>query len=332
MAAHEIHRWEMVQRLALEKGALQPLVTRADTLENEGYLFSVRVMAGGIEKPVPRDSETPEEGVTGSEKPGTEPTKVKNPFLPYDQELFVCDLAPHHVCLLNKFQVVAPHLLLVTREFQRQEKALDEGDFISLASGLRELDGLGFYNSGRVAGASQPHKHLQLIPFLDRRNTGFPLLSAWDRATPAATGGIWQAPLPFPHALTPSNLAENAAENAVENAAEIDAELQGRRWASDYRQLLDFLHLNPPGSADPAPYNLLVTRKWMFMVPRVREVVEGVSLNALAFAGGLLVRDEVQLERVRQRGPMSLLMEATLPSTQTGDDGRRRKMREDDGR
>ena len=28
---------------------------------------------------------------------------------------------------------------------------------------MAELNGLGFYNAGRAAGASQPHKHLQLV-------------------------------------------------------------------------------------------------------------------------------------------------------------------------
>ena len=29
---------------------------------------------------------------------------------------------------------------------------------------LAEFDGLGFYNGGETAGASQPHKHLQIVP------------------------------------------------------------------------------------------------------------------------------------------------------------------------
>lgn len=305
MAVQEIHRWEKVQQRALATGALEPLVTRIDTLQDDGFQFSVRVMQGGPSKPAPSTDGTSDREADHVRNVESGPIGSRNPFQPYEEDLFVCDVEPQYVCLLNKYQVVAPHLLLVTREFQRQEEALNERDFRALAAGLGELEGLGFYNAGREAGASQPHKHLQLIPFLNPHMPGFPLLGVWEQATPSATEGIWQAPLPFPHALTPSNWPKSGTE--------IDSESQGRRWTSHYRQMLGFLHLHPSGSPDPAPYNLLVTRQWMFMVPRGREVVEGISLNALAFAGGLLVRDEGQWERVSRRGPISMLQEATRP-------------------
>ncbi len=43
-----------------------------------------------------------------------------------------------------------------------------------------------------------------------------------------------------------------------------------------------------------APWNLLVTRRWMLVVPRLCERFEGVAINALGFAGSLFVRDDVQ--------------------------------------
>jgi sulfate adenylyltransferase (ADP) / ATP adenylyltransferase len=62
-----------------------------------------------------------------------------------------------------------------------------------------------------------------------------------------------------------------------------------------------------------APYNLLLTREWMLLVPRTRESVEGISMNALGFAGSLFVRDEAQMRVVLDRGPMALLRAVTLP-------------------
>jgi ATP adenylyltransferase len=58
-----------------------------------------------------------------------------------------------------------------------------------------------------------------------------------------------------------------------------------------------------------APYNLLCTRDWMLLVPRSREFFEGVSINAIGFAGGLLVRNREQLAILRDRGPMAALRE-----------------------
>jgi len=79
-------------------------------------------------------------------------------------------------------------------------------------------------------------------------------------------------------------------------------------------QYLDMLRRIGAVTADfsatsrPDPYNLVVTREWMLMVPRVHEFCRSVSLNSLAFAGALLVRDESQLEQLRELGPMNALV------------------------
>ncbi|NIO40609.1 MAG: phosphorylase, partial [Burkholderiales bacterium] len=38
-----------------------------------------------------------------------------NPFLPYGKDLFVSDISETHLALLNKFNVIDYHLLIVTR-------------------------------------------------------------------------------------------------------------------------------------------------------------------------------------------------------------------------
>ena len=55
------------------------------------------------------------------------------------------------------------------------------------------------------------------------------------------------------------------------------------------------------------PYNLLATRRWMLLVPRRRAEWEGLNLNAMGFAGSLLVRTAAQLQRVREAGPAAAL-------------------------
>jgi ATP adenylyltransferase len=49
----------------------------------------------------------------------------------------------------------------------------------------------------------------------------------------------------------------------------------------------------------------------MLAVPRTQECFESTSLNALAFAGSLLVKNREQLERVRTVGPMAMLRAVT---------------------
>ena len=44
----------------------------------------------------------------------------------YEVDLFVADISPTHVCILNKFNVVDYHLLIITRAFESQENLLSE--------------------------------------------------------------------------------------------------------------------------------------------------------------------------------------------------------------
>jgi sulfate adenylyltransferase (ADP) / ATP adenylyltransferase len=282
MTASWLQQAREVELRARVSGDLAPIATRAERIETETVAFAVRVVESLARKP----------------RPSGDVRSSSNPFLPYEPALYVCDVAPRHVCLLNKFQVVSTHVLLVTREFERQEAALDAGDFEALWWCLGQADGLGFYNGGLIAGASQPHKHLQVIPYLDSEAPGFPLLTVWDAATPSRDG-LYRAPLPFPHALAPLELPGD------------DPALAGRVLHASYCRLLESLQRGDPRVADPLPYNLLVTRRWMFAVPRQHETAAGISLNALAFAGGLLVRDDDQLAQVRQCGPLNMLAEVT---------------------
>jgi ATP adenylyltransferase len=167
---------------------------------------------------------------------------------------------------------------------------------------MAEYDGLGFYNAGEVASASQPHKHLQLVPLpLSHHGPAVPMQPLLDARRVESTVGRSPA-LPFLHArarLDPSvfGVPGRAAEEALRL----------------YRTLMDSVGIDPD-STSTEPYNLLVTRHWMLIVPRQRESFESMSLNALAFAGALLVRDQHQLNRLKQAGPMAALRYVTFPS------------------
>lgn len=78
-----------------------------------------------------------------------------NPFLPYDPNLFVAEVSPTHVALLNKFNVVDHHLVIVTRAFEPQEALLTREDCEALLLCLAEIDGVAFYNAGSSRGQSE---------------------------------------------------------------------------------------------------------------------------------------------------------------------------------
>jgi ATP adenylyltransferase len=195
-----------------------------------------------------------------------------DPLGEYEQDLFVGEVPPAHYVLLNKFPVRTGHALVMTRAFEHQERLLGPADFAALARLLDELGWLGFYNGGTVAGASQPRKHLQLVEMAMPLE---PLI---------ASGG-----LPFRHAFAP--LAGLDALHPL------------------YRELLARCGISAlaPDERQSAPYNLLVTRRWMLVVPRRLERWQSISVNALGFAGSLFVRDRHELELVRRRGPMNVL-------------------------
>jgi hypothetical protein len=49
------------------------------------------------------------------------PKDFRNPFLPYEEDLWVQHLSDTHTLLLNKFNLVAHHVLVVTRQFESQQ-------------------------------------------------------------------------------------------------------------------------------------------------------------------------------------------------------------------
>jgi ATP adenylyltransferase len=110
---------------------------------------------------------------------------------------------------------------------------------------------------------------------------------------------------PFPHAL--ANLGSPEWAGADDDA---------QAMLELYYSLLQTHGISRHGREDDPidqPYNLLVTRRWMLLVPRTRESFESVSLNALAFAGALLVRNQQEMDLLKSCGPMQALRHVTLP-------------------
>ena len=87
-----------------------------------------------------------------------------NPFLPWDRPLEVELLEPGHVLLLNKYPVQEAHLLVITRDWRPQVGWIELSDWQAVSAVNQDTGGLWFFNSGARSGASQPHRHLQLLP------------------------------------------------------------------------------------------------------------------------------------------------------------------------
>jgi ATP adenylyltransferase len=226
--------------------------------------------------------------------------KEFNPFLPYDRDLFVADISETHLCLLNKFNAVDYHLLIVTREFEEQESLLARQDFEALLAVMAEFDGLAFYNSGRAAGASQRHKHLQLVPLpLTPSGPEIPIEPALEAACFQDSVGSVPA-FPFAHAFARLDLPVGQSPLSA-------AEVMLERYCTLLRSagLLE----GEVGSENrlAGAYNLLATAEWMLVVPRSQEHFHSISVNSLGFAGTLFVRNQEQLKVLKDLGPVTVL-------------------------
>ena len=283
-------------RRAISSGAMEPIETELDRIDDRGVRFTVRRVASLARKRLERRRHA-------ARAAGARPA---DPFQPYEEDLFVAGVSPTHFALLNKFNVLERHLLIVTREFASQEALLDSADFAALAACMAEFAALGFYNGGPEAGASQPHKHLQLVPLpLDAGPYAVPVAALLGSL--GGRAGVLAVPgLPFRHAF--AWLPPTSGEAPLETAARLEPV---------YLALLAAIGVRPVGGGretlQSGPYNLLLTREWMLAIPRVQECHAGISVNALGFAGSLFVQDDARGAALARAGPMAVLTAVAGP-------------------
>jgi ATP adenylyltransferase len=277
---------------ALQCGALLSIPTEFEFVEQDGVRFLVRILSNLNRKKAAKEKQKKQSATSAQEF---------NPFLPYEEDLFVADISDTHVCILNKFNVVDYHLLIITRAFEEQESLLTLEDFAAMWSCLADFDGLAFYNSGKTAGASQRHKHLQLVP-LPLAPSGpqipiEPLLTAaqFQESIPSGAVGLTNIipKLPFVYAFAPLN--PDWMQSPFTGA---------QATLEVYRTLLNAVGLD---ARQCGAYNLLATREWMLIVPRSHEHFQSISVNSLGFAGALLVRNAAEMEILKAQGPMTIL-------------------------
>lgn len=273
-------------RSAIESGALRGVDTEQRVVADGGVRFLVRAVSRLKHKARPKP------------KPPSAKAKDVNPFLSPEPDLTVGYLSDSHIAVLNKFNVLERHLLIITRDFEHQECLLTPADFAALVRCLREIDGLGFYNGGPQAGASQSHKHLQLVPLpLSAGEAGVPMEALFPSDSKAEMPTTI-AQLPFDHRFAPLSEQQWRDSNFLHRL---------------YRDMLKQCGINEANGRQSSPYNLLLRRGWLLLVPRSREHVGGISINALGYAGSLFVRHPDEMAAVTWQGPMRILRAVGRP-------------------
>ncbi|CAI6097826.1 unnamed protein product [Clonostachys chloroleuca] len=134
--------------------------------------------------------------------PPRDPTTPQKPFDPFENPpaaLKVADLGPAHFLVLNKFAVVPEHFILATTPFKPQTHVLEPDDLEATLACIEAYDAVteteegipsgggkteqglyAFFNCGDHSGASQPHRHIQLLPIARMRDGLDGQSSAWD--------------------------------------------------------------------------------------------------------------------------------------------------------
>jgi ATP adenylyltransferase len=285
--------WQKIQLItekAITKKALHPIITNYEILTQDHIPFLIRI----VENLERKDQE--------KKKQKQKQSSISfNPFLPYDRDLFIDNIGDSHVIILNKFNVFDHHLLIITREFEAQESALNLGDFSALWKVLLQINGLSFYNSGKLSGASQPHKHLQLVPY--------PL------AQEIETIPINDLVLSYKNTEEIITLKELPYKHSIEFFGDIDdksGEELGQITLKKYHQLLEKLNIKIENNKPSQNYNLLLTKDWMMIVPRSQEKYQSISINSLGFAGAFLVKNQEQLNLIMDSNLLEILAEVAI--------------------
>jgi ATP adenylyltransferase len=189
-------------------------------------------------------------------------------------------------------------MLLTQDGHNRQYEALDQDDWQALHSVLRGQtdDYVAFYNCGQDGGCSRLHKHMQLIPkpkdsfaaFLDEKDAEEPDMPFH-----------W-----FYHRFDSANLPSedllDVYNELLEKATEVGAGL-----SENVKRL-------PHGAA--IPHNMLVTKKWMVVLPRRRAAVnKEAGANALGMMGVIAVATQREIDNWINIGPSKALEELGVP-------------------
>ncbi|KAF8904429.1 ATP adenylyltransferase-domain-containing protein [Gymnopilus junonius] len=249
--------------------------------------------------------------------------KKFDPFLPpYNNNLHVGDLKDEvsqeeFAILLNKYSVVPQHFLMVTKEFRSQASPLMPHELLQSYTMVLSARKIGkkifaFYNCGNNSGASQPHKHIQFVPIED---DGPPI----ERLAR-------QAKLDFadrPFSLTKLSYASHSYRFPT-NLDTYPQERLEELLANAFLQLLDLsistIRHDPEYPAGTPSYNVIMTLEHLHIVPRrlehytLEKTGEKLNINALGFAGMLLVKSDEELAAVKREGVGKILRGVGLSS------------------
>ncbi|KAL0237085.1 hypothetical protein PCE1_000482 [Barthelona sp. PCE] len=255
-----------------------------------------------------------------------QPKPPYDPFLVPESELFldiplIENVEPSHeyYCLMNKYPACPRHFLLLTSDFMPQFLPPNEVELRMLHAFTRHPEYVGFINIGCESGASQPHRHFQLINtevFGNIEHVPIDMaLRTWDREL--VQGSVEKCTeLQFLHCFV--DIRDMSIDDIITNYhIMMDSVGLPSTWDA-YNEIITppniehtwlnynfkiYKYVNVPS------YNFIMTGEFMLVVPRTSAKSSVCPMNSLPFLGSFFTRDREQNEAMRFRVASELLAE-----------------------
>ena len=216
------------------------------------------------------------------------------PFANPHPEEIITDLGSSHRLMLNKYCIYRPMLVLPTIKFAAQNDDLDLNDITAGWTVMKALSSpyLVIFNGGPAGGSSLGHKHLQVIPYPDKKRiTLFPSL-----ATSQSTIVQDVPNVHFKHFI--HRIPSGA------NSSEVFRIYQVLLLATRHA-------LQEAGATD---CNVAFTTDWIVLIPRRTAVGGGpFGANAPGMLGMVTVPNQEQRQRWADLGYTDYLVKLGIP-------------------
>lgn len=205
---------------------------------------------------------------------------------------------------MNKFAVVPEHSILVTSQFKPQTHLLEAVDVDAAYACVQAYHNVSqelyvFFNSGEHSGASQPHRHLQLLP-VERMKDGLENIehgAEWAILADKVCGQ--ENPLPFTIFTSPIH-------------AEMSAQERHSTYLSLYKRAVRAAAPHVVAATEgeaQISYNFAMTNTTMALCPRTAEgmrikdeegnEIGSVALNGTVLAGTVLVKNKAEWDTLK---------------------------------
>ena len=223
-----------------------------------------------------------------------------------EKSLIVSKIGKSHTMILNRFNTIKDHSLLITNNFIEQSLPLNKIDLDVWFWCISETNSLGFYNSNYLAGASVSHKHMQIIPmdelWIYRQDDSLYPIPIDDVIMPNIENNIWT-----PYDSNKRNLYSIQSVNFIHKIAILD-DSNKKYLENIYNILLSSIKTNS--------YNLIITKSWCMIVPRSkREFSNKIGINGFGFVGLLLGRNPNIIDTINDfGGPSKVLVDVGYPN------------------